>query len=85
MEEAVLRFGDGGILQSEHIAAILQARDAYETPEQAEGSLHEERDRTERQRVERALRDSGSKAGAARLLGMSRNGLRKMMTRLGLD
>jgi DNA-binding NtrC family response regulator len=85
MEEAVLRFGHGGILQSEHIAAILQVRDACETPETAEGSLHEERDRSERQRVERALRDGRTKAGAARLLGMSRNGLRKMMTRLGLE
>jgi DNA-binding NtrC family response regulator len=88
VEEAVLRFGRGGILQSNHFAAILR------TPAQQPSApiptppppLHEERARIDRDRIQRALRDTrGNKAAAARLLGLSRNGLLKMIERLGIE
>ncbi|MFP5246001.1 MAG: helix-turn-helix domain-containing protein [Thermoanaerobaculia bacterium] len=46
-------------------------------------SIHDRADEAKRQSIEAALRETGgNKAAAARRLGMSRNGLSKMMTRL---
>jgi transcriptional regulator with PAS, ATPase and Fis domain len=81
IEDAVLLYGSGEMLHVEHIAEVLGV------PEGGTGtSLRDRKDVLTRDAVALALEENGrNKSAAARQLGMSRNGIRKAIRRLGLD
>ncbi|MFN2239976.1 MAG: sigma 54-interacting transcriptional regulator [Thermoanaerobaculia bacterium] len=88
----------GGVLQPEHVGParwIVEKRrkeiDPASPPEEAAlpqpaGTLQEKVEDVERIAIEQALRESkGNRSAAARLLGITRNGLAMKMTRLGIE
>lgn len=80
IERAVALFGRGGTLHADQFD-LRPPRAAVE----AERSLAERRNAVEREEIRDALaKTRGNKSAAARLLRLSRNGLRKKIARFGL-
>ncbi|MFY9823206.1 MAG: sigma 54-dependent Fis family transcriptional regulator [Thermoanaerobaculia bacterium] len=93
IERAVLLCPDGGTLQREHLG-ILEADQAEQIPKELPvdspvlgvGTLQEQVDAVERKAILRALAAAeGNKSKAARLLGITRNGLALKMERLQIN
>jgi transcriptional regulator with PAS, ATPase and Fis domain len=80
LEDAVDLYGDAGMLHVEHIERVL------ETVEPAASSVRDRQDAILRKAVASALEENrGNKSAAARSIGMSRNGFRKALHRLGMN
>jgi DNA-binding NtrC family response regulator len=89
----------GGVLQPEHLGpsrwSVEQKRKGSEpalppaeeaAAPQPAGTLQEKLEDVERIAIEEALRESkGNRSAAARLLGITRNGLAMKMARLGIE
>ncbi|HEX4960766.1 MAG TPA: sigma 54-interacting transcriptional regulator [Thermoanaerobaculia bacterium] len=94
VERAVLLCPDGGSLQREHFGILEPATaeslpaappPARPDPPEASGTLQDQVDALEREAILRALATAGgNKSKAARLLGITRNGLALKMERLKL-
>ena len=84
IRRAVLVCPRGGSLQREHLGTVRWLVDREESQPGAH-RLRDEIDDLERQRVDSALRSTGgNRTMAAKLLGITRNGLALKMKRLGL-
>jgi DNA-binding NtrC family response regulator len=95
VERAVLLCPDGGTLQREHFGSLERAADeplssapplALPDSPAVTGTLQEQVDTVEREAILRALATAeGNKSKAARLLGITRNGLSLKMGRLKIS
>ncbi|HEX3554920.1 MAG TPA: sigma 54-dependent Fis family transcriptional regulator [Thermoanaerobaculia bacterium] len=95
VERAVLLCPDGGSLQREHFGTLEHAADEslpsappppHPDPPVVTGTLQEQVDAVEREAILRALATAeGNKSKAARLLGITRNGLSLKMDRLKIS
>jgi two-component system response regulator HupR/HoxA len=85
IERAVVRVDEGEALSPELLSEDVTARAASPAAGQRKGGLREQLAQVERQIISEALaRHCGRKAATAEELGLTRQGLRKKMERLGL-
>jgi DNA-binding NtrC family response regulator len=93
IERAVLLCPDGGTLQREHLGIVaadqaerIPAEPPVASPVPGAGTLQAQVDAVEREAILRALASAeGNKSKAARMLGITRNGLALKMDRLRIN
>ena len=82
---AVLTCADGSVLQCDHFASLRVSSASARASESVNADLQSQIDAVERQAIEAALHaTNGNKTLAAKLLGITRNGLALKMVRLKL-